>query len=187
MKNHVLAIALLLACGLAVPLATAADGTITLTGEITGTTCTISGGTGGVAGSGANFPVVLDKVQASALSTEGATASAKPFFIYVGGGASCADATKVAVLYESTSPAINPATGNLRNMPPKTAAAKVEVQILDGATRKPMDLRTGHASSTATVTGGLATLPFAARYIATGGAAGAGLVTTAVQYSVIFP
>ncbi len=187
MKNHVLAIALLLACGLAVPLATAADGTITLTGEITGTTCTISGGTGGVAGSGANFPVVLDKVQASALSTEGATASAKPFFIYVGSGASCADATKVAVLYESTSPAINPATGNLRNMAPKTAAAKVEVQILDGATQKPMDLRTGHASSTATVTGGLATLPFAARYIATGGAAGVGLVTTAVQYSVIFP
>ena len=71
MKNHVLAIALLLACGLAVPLATAADGTITLTGEITGTTCTISGGTGGVAGSGANFPVVLDKVQASALPVPG--------------------------------------------------------------------------------------------------------------------
>ncbi|WP_458752833.1 hypothetical protein [Pseudomonas brenneri] len=90
-------------------------------------------------------------------------------------------------MYESTSPAINPATGNLRNTAPKTTAAKVEVQILDGATLQPMDLRTGHASTTATVTGGLATLPFAARYIATGGAAGVGLVSTAVQYSVIFP
>ncbi|WP_314384781.1 fimbrial protein [Pseudomonas brenneri] len=187
MKNNLLAMVMLLASGFVVSVACAADGTITLTGEVTGTTCTISGGTGGVAGSGANFPVVLDKVQASALSTAGATASSKPFFIYVGGGASCADATKVAVLYESTSPAINPATGNLRNTAPKTAAAKVEVQILDGATLLPMDLRTGHASTTATVTGGLATLPFAARYIATGGAAGVGLVSTAVQYSVIFP
>ena len=71
MKNNVLAIALLLACGFVIPTASAADGTITLTGEITGTTCTISGGTGGVAGSGANFPVVLDKVQASALPVPG--------------------------------------------------------------------------------------------------------------------
>ncbi|NNA91992.1 fimbrial protein [Pseudomonas gessardii] len=187
MKSNLLMSVLLLASGFIAPLAIAADGTITLTGEITGTTCTISGGTGGVAGSGANFPVVLDKVQASALASDGATASSKPFFIYVGGGASCADATKVAVLYESTSPAINPATGNLRNTAPKTAAAKVEVQIIDGATLKPLDLRTGHASTTATVTAGLATLPFAARYVATGGAAGVGLVSTAVQYSVVFP
>ncbi|WP_458752834.1 hypothetical protein [Pseudomonas brenneri] len=52
MKNNLLAIVMLLASGFLVPVASAADGTITLTGEITGTTCTISGGTGGVAGSG---------------------------------------------------------------------------------------------------------------------------------------
>ncbi|WP_095108446.1 fimbrial protein [Pseudomonas sp. Irchel 3E20] len=187
MKKCVQAIALLAASSLAATSAFAADGTITITGEIGGTTCTISGGTGGAPGSGANFPVVLNKVQTSSLAADGVTAGAKPYFIYVGGSATCPDGTIVAVMYETTSPAINPATGNLRNTAATSPAANVEVQIVDEATKTPMDLRTGQNSTTATVNAGLATLPFAAQYIATGGAAGAGIVSTAVQYSVTFP
>ncbi|MFC6338801.1 type 1 fimbrial protein [Pseudomonas sp. CCM 7891] len=188
MKKQILAMALLATYSLVTSSAIAANGTINISGLISGTTCTISGGTGGNPGSGANFPVVLDRVQTSALGENGATAASKPFFIYVGGtGTTCPNGTKVAVLYEASSPAINPATGNLRNTATATPADKVEVQIVDAAANTPMDLRSGQNSTIATVTGGLATLPFAARYIATGGAATAGIVSTSVQYSVTFP
>ncbi len=186
MKKQTLAFALLAICGLGASSAFAADGTISISGSITGSTCTISGGTGAAPGSGANFPVALDRVQASALSSAGATAGDKRYFIHVG-GATCPEGTKVAVLYEATSPAINPATGNLKNTATATPASKVEVQIVDGAINSPMDLRLGQASTMATVTGGTASMPFYARYIATGGAAGQGLVNTSVQYTVTFP
>ncbi len=187
MKKHTLAAAVLALCGFAASSAYAADGTITITGSVSGTTCTISGGTGASPGSGANFPVVLDRVQTSALKAAGDRAGSKRYFVYVGGSGGCPNGTKVAVRYEPTSPGINPATGNLRNTATATPASRVEVQILDGASNTPMDLRVGNNSTVATVTNGLATLPFYARYIANGGAAGAGNVTSSVQYSVTFP
>jgi len=187
MKKYTLAATLLAVSGFCAGSVFAADGTISITGAITGTTCTISGGTGAAPGSGANFPVVLPTVQSSALAGNGATAGSKAYAIYVGGNATCPDGTKVAVLYEATSPAINPAIGNLKNMASATPASNVEVQIVDAAINKPIDLRASQNSTPATVTGGIATLPFHARYIATGGAAGKGLVSTNVQYSVTFP
>lgn len=186
MKTHTLAAAFVTIFGFTAGSASAADGTISITGAITGTTCTISGGTGAAPGSGANFPVVLNTVQTTALASAGQTAAAKQYFIHVG-GASCPEGTQVAVLYEATSPAINPATGNLKNMATATPATNVEVQIVDGAVNTPMDLRTGNTATTATVSGGVASMPFYARYIATGGAAGQGLVSTNVQYTVTFP
>ncbi|NWD26652.1 type 1 fimbrial protein [Pseudomonas yamanorum] len=187
MKKQLLAMALLAASGVMATTVSAADGTITISGEVRGTTCTISGGTGVSPGSGSNFPVALSTVQTTALSSAGQTAGTRPFFVYVGGNASCPDGTVVAVLYEAGSPNINPATGNLRNVAAATPASNVEVQLVDGAVNRPIDLRSGLNSTPATVTSGLATLPFAARYIATGGPAGAGLVNTSVQYSVTFP
>ncbi|NWC91844.1 MULTISPECIES: fimbrial protein [unclassified Pseudomonas] len=187
MKKQLLAMALLAASGVMATTVSAEDGTITISGEVKGTTCTISGGTGVSPGSGNNFPVVLPTVQTSALSTGGQTAGAKPFYVYVGGSPTCPDGTVVAVLYEASSPNINPATGNLRNVAAATPATNVEVQLVDGAVNRPIDLRSGLNSTPATIVGGLATLPFSARYIATGGAAGAGLVNTSVQYSVTFP
>ena len=133
MTKQTLAAAVLALCGFAASSAHAADGTITITGSVSGTTCTISGGTGASPGSGANFPVVLDRVQTSALKAAGDTAGAKRYFVYVGGSGGCPDGTKVAVRYEPTSPGINPATGNLRNTATATPASRVEVQILDGA------------------------------------------------------
>ncbi|MGY2291022.1 fimbrial protein [Pseudomonas sp. SDO528_S397] len=188
MKRPISALAMLL---MIVPAARAADGEITVTGAINGTTCSISGGTGPGPGPGAdaNFPVLLATVQASALKSAGQTAGSTPFFIHVGGAAgTCPDGTVVAVLYESNSPAINPATGNLVNRAPATPAPaeNVEVEIADGVTHQRIDLRAGVNSSSATVTGGTATLPFSAHYIATG-VATAGPVSTSVLYSVTFP
>lgn len=185
MKKRVLASVFLLANGVAAISACAADGTITLTGEITGTTCSIGGGTGAAPSTHPDFSVPLSKVQASALKAPGQTAGAKPFFIHVG---ACPQDTVVAVLYESSSPAINPATGNLRNLAPAKPkpADHVEVQIVDGATNQPMDLRLGANSTSAKIpASGEATLPFTAQYFATG-AATAGPVSTQVLYSATF-
>ena len=187
MKKQLLAIVLMAASGVMASAVSAEDGVITISGEVKGTTCTISGGTGVSPGSGNNFPVVLPAVQTSALSSGGQTAGAQPFFVYVGGSPSCPVGTVVAVRYEAGSPNINPATGNLRNVAAATPAPNVEVQLVDSAVNSPIDLRSGLNSTPATITGGLATLPFAARYIATGGPAGVGLVNTSVQYSVTFP
>ena len=186
MNKIALAVVFLAATGVVALPALAVDGTITVSGEISGTTCSISGGSGSTPGASPDFAVPLSKVQVSALKSAGQTAGAKPFFIQVG---ACPKDTVVAVLYESSSPAINPATGNLINRAPATPkpASFVEVQMVDGATNKPMDLRLGLKSSSATVpASGAVTLPFAAQYIATGTAT-PGPVSTQVLYSVTFP
>ncbi|MCF5722562.1 fimbrial protein [Pseudomonas syringae] len=163
-----------------------ADGTITISGAIEGSTCTITGGAGPAPGSAADFAVTLDKVQASSLAAEGQTAAGKPFFIHIGGTA-CA-ASSVAVLFEPGSPSINPSTGNLRNTAPTSAATNVEVQIVDASTNRPIDLRLGTSSTALPVpTGSTVTLPFLAQYVATGGTAGSGAFQTSVLYSVTFP
>ncbi|NVZ84481.1 type 1 fimbrial protein [Pseudomonas yamanorum] len=187
MKKHVSGLArLLMAAALVSGSLSAADGTITLTGEIKASTCTISSGTSGAAGSGADFVVALDNVQAGSLA--GGASPSKDFFISVGGAAgTCADNTKVAVLFERSSPAINPVTGNLSNTAAAPAAANVEVQIIDTVANTPIDLGKGQASTVATVTGGKATVPFAARYVAHGGVAGPGAFKTEVQYWVTYP
>ncbi|TFY94216.1 type 1 fimbrial protein [Pseudomonas nabeulensis] len=165
----------------------AADGTITITGEILGSTCTISGGTSATPGTTANFPVVLERVQASALSAEKAVAAYKPFFIHIGGGATNCPAQSVAVLFERNSPAISAITGNLINQS-TTPAANVEVQIIDVTANAALNLSLGTPSTTVAVgASGTATLPFAAQYVAVGGAAEPGNVSTSVQYSVTFP
>lgn len=163
----------------------AADGTVTVTGQITGTTCPITGGTGPAPGSGANFPVALDKVQTSALKAAGEVAGSKPFFIYVGDSTSPCTAQSVAVLFESTSPGIDPLTGNLRNTA-ASPATNVQVQIVDGTLNTPIDLRLGAQSTPVIPANGIATLPFAARYIATGTVAEGG-VQADVLYSIAFP
>ncbi|OAE12403.1 fimbrial protein [Pseudomonas simiae] len=186
MKKTRLAAALLAATGVATLPVFGADGTISLTGEITGTTCSISGGSGSAAGTSSNFAVALGKVQASALKTKGQTAGTTPFFVRVG---ACPKDTAVAVLFESSSPTINPATGNLKNQAPATPkpASLVEVQIVDGTTHRPMDLRLALHSSPAKVPeSGEVSLPFAAQYLATG-AATPGPVSTQVLYSITFP
>nr|WP_281416156.1 hypothetical protein [Collimonas antrihumi] len=129
-------------------------------------------------------------VQTTALAAAGSVAAAKPFSIQLGtaGGATCPDGTRAAILYEPTSPMINPVTGNLRNTVGATHATNVEVQILDGNNgNAAMNLASGVASAEVTAAGGTAMLPFMAQYIAVGGAATVGLVDTSVQYSVTYP
>lgn len=180
MKSKWIAISILIAANTAL----AADGNITITGEITGTTCAVSGGSGAPPGAGSDFSIVLDKVQTSALSAIGQVAGSKPFFIQIG-DASCT-AGSAAVLFESTSPAVNRVSGNLINLA-ASGATNVEVRIVDLLANKEIHLGLGGRSTVATLVSGVATLPFAAQYIAVNGPATAGPVETGVQYSVTFP
>ena len=189
MKKNALIVALLAAAGFIATPAFAVDGTITITGEIKGQTCTVSGGPGTV-GTGSDFSVQLLPVQTTALAAAGAVAAAKPFSIVLGAdaGATCPDGTRAAILFDTTSAAINPVTGNLANLATGTPATNVEVQILDSnAANAPLNLATGTPSSEVTVAGNTAVLPFQAQYIAVGGASTVGLVDTNVRYTVIFP
>nr|WP_240950626.1 hypothetical protein [Collimonas pratensis] len=129
-------------------------------------------------------------VQTTALAVAGNVAAAKPFSIVLGagGGATCPDGTRAAILFDTTSTAINPATGNLANQAATTPAGNVEVQILDSAAgNAAIDLRAGTASSEVTVAGNAAVLPFQAQYIAVGTGSTVGLVDTSVRYTVVFP
>lgn len=190
MKKQALIIAILAAAGFTGPAASAADGTITFTGEVQGLTCVVSGGTGTTVGTGGDFSVALDKVQTSSLATAGAAAGGKRFTINLsaGSGASCPNGTRAAILFEPSSPGIDSASGNLKNTATTNPAANVEVQILDaGAGNAPIDLRLGNKSQEVTVASNTATLPFIAQYLASGGAASAGQVASSVQYSVVYP
>lgn len=186
MKRKGLAIVLFAVSGVLIGPARAADGQITITGLITDTTCPISGSTSAAPGTSPDFPVALKHVQASALKAIGDTASYTPFFIHIGGGANCT-VPSVAVLFERSSPMINPATGNLLISAAGTPATNVEVQIVDVTANAAIDLRLAASSSPVPLVSGVVTsLPFAAQYVATG-AAGPGTVDTSVQYSVTFP
>ncbi len=187
MKRIGLTIVLFTVGGLMVGPGFAADGQIDITGLITDTTCPITGSTSAAPGTSANFPVKLPSVQASALKASGDTAAYTPFFIHIGGGTNCS-APSVAVLFERNSPMINPATGNLQISTAGSPATNIEVQIVDVSANAPIDLRLAANSTGVALTAGtVATLPFAAQYIAAGGAAGPGTVVTSVQYTVTFP
>ena len=189
MKKQALIVALLAASGFASTSVFAADGTIDVTGAIQGMTCTISGGPGTTPGAGSDFGVELLTVHTSSLAAAGEVAAAKLFNIQLGtdGTAPCPVGTRAQVLYEVTSPLINPLTGNLRNAAATDPATNVEIQILDGSNgNTPMNLASGDLSAEVTTAGPATLLPFAAQYIATGGAATVGNVETSVQYSVKF-
>ncbi|AMP16318.1 fimbrial protein [Collimonas pratensis] len=190
MKKNALIVALLAAAGFIATPAFAVDGTITITGEIKGLTCTVSGGPGTTPGTGGDFSVDLLPVQTTALAAAGNVAAAKPFSIMLGTGpgATCPDGTRAAILFDTTSTAINPATGNLANQATGTPATNVEVQILDSTNANaPINLAAGTASAEVTAAGGTALLPFQAQYIAVGGGATVGPVDTSVRYTVVFP
>ena len=163
----------------------AVDGTINISGKITGSTCTISNSTG--TGT-STFTVTLPTVATSALSTLGAVAGTTPFSINLSGCTFLA-AGNVSTYFEPSSANVL-ADGNLKN----TAATNgVEVRLLnDGLTPIALNQPSGSQnSSTAAVTtsGTSATLKYFAQYIAPGaaGSVSGGAVTAQVQYSVTYP
>ena len=166
--------------GLASLGAHAADGTITINGTVTDTTCSINGNT---AGSDTSKTITLPTVTASSLAAMGATAgTSQPAdleFKLTG----CTTGTKAIASFEN-GPNVDQDTGNLTNN--GGTAANVQVQLLNGS-MQPINITTNSNNQLETnggaITSGAADLKYFARYYATG-AATAGSVNTSVQFSM---
>ena len=179
MKLSTIATALTVAlAAAAVAPAMAADGKVTINGEITATTCVINaGGTGSP-----NQTVTLPTVSTTALDAAGKTAGEKAFYFDLS-GTSCAGTAKMH--FESATSPVNLATNNLENQAATTPARYVEVSILNADGSKIL-LSDSSNSQDVVIdpTTNTARMNYFARYEAVGQAAEQGLVTTFFDYSI---
>lgn len=173
MKKFLTAGAALVGFGLS-NLALAHDGTITITGHVSSSTCTIT--------TQNDQTVTLDPVSQSSLGP-GQNAGFKPFPISV---SKCAAGTKVKAKFELDS-SVNPVDGTLKNLVKGADASNVAIQLFN-KDREPINLFSG-ANNNEEVAGGTGdvTLGFFAAYLApVGEAVKPGDVSTQVTYTMSY-
>jgi major type 1 subunit fimbrin (pilin) len=160
--------------------ANAADGTITFTGAVTDTTCSIDAKTVGAADKNITLPTVTNSTLGAKGSTAGATAATDLTFALSG----CSTETKAVARFEN-GPTIDQSTGYLTNQAP-AGAENVQVRLLN-ASHMPINVVTGEnndmAGNGVAIVSGNADLKYFAEYYATGKAT-AGPINTSVQYTV---
>lgn len=157
------------------PAAHAADGTINITGTINSSTCKING-----ANSPATVAVTLPTVSTTALNAAGSVAGRTAFNLALTG---CGALTKATTFFEPGPTVLS--DGNLKNA--SGTATGVEVQLLNNDFSA-IALNGGASaqnSQSVTLASGAGTLNYYAQYFATT-AAGAGSVSTSVQFSMIY-
>ena len=175
MKKTLLAIPLLV---LATSSVFAADGTITINGQVTDKTCTVNAGTT------KDFTVTLPTVSQSVLAVAGDTAGRTPFTINLTG---CTAGSKVATYFEPGA-TVDFSTGRLNNA--SGTATNVQVQLL-GSNNTAIPVLAAGAGGVQTnsqlvaVTDGAANLNYYAQYYATD-ASTPGSVATSVKYTIIY-
>jgi major type 1 subunit fimbrin (pilin) len=160
--------------------ANAADGTITFTGTVSDTTCSINGVTSGTS---ADKSITLPNVTAGTLSSTGATAgtsSPTDLALTLSG---CSGAATKAIAHFENGSTVDQTSGNLINA---GNATNVQVRLLN-AKMQPINITTNAnnqlATDGVTITGGAASPKYFAQYFATGKAT-AGTVNTSVQYTM---
>lgn len=159
----------------------ATDGTITINGEVTATTCKISGN-----GQGADFTVTLPTVSATQLSTAGVTAGRTPFKMEL---TECVPTGGNVGVYFEPGLNVNTQTGRLINTAATGSAKNVEIGLLNNDTSV---INLGSAAQASQnmktvviAADGTATLNYFAEYASTGSAT-SGTVTTSSLYSVVY-
>jgi major type 1 subunit fimbrin (pilin) len=168
--------------------ALASDGTITFTGSVDASTCTVV-----TTGTGGSFTVALPQVSSGTLAAVGKTAGDTAFTIKLTG---CSDiAGNVSTNFEAGT-ATDLSTGRLNNTTLAGGATNVQIQLLNATNGSPIVVGSPGASQNsqsvaltsdgATPPTGIATLNYFARYYATG-ASTAGSVSSLVTYSMILP
>ncbi|MXN74340.1 type 1 fimbrial protein [Burkholderia sp. 4701] len=153
------------------------DGTVTITGSLSGATCDIKVNNGNE-----NGTVQLPSVGASSLSEKGKTTGATNFTIALG---NCTNATGKSVrAFFEAGPNVNTTDGTLTNRAATNAAGNVSVQLLgmDGNALKAGDVSQRNGGSVPLVNNA-ATMVYGAQYYAQG-VATAGSVSTSVTYSI---
>ncbi|MDR5778892.1 fimbrial protein [Caballeronia sp. LZ065] len=177
MKKNVLALVALLA-GAACGAAHASGGTLTINGQLTASTCQVSGngGTG-------DFTVTLPTIAASDFAEAGRSGGNTPFNLAL---TNCTpDTGNVHAFWESGANTLP--NGNLKNT---GTASNVEVQLVDvNNGLKVIDVSKTDGAQNAqdvAIAGGRATLRYAAQYTTPTGGATAGTVSTVVTYSMSY-
>lgn len=164
-----------IACVFIAQSAFAIDGTISISGEITDTTCGIS------VNNGTNDETVtLPTVSAVALSSVSSVAGTTPFSIVLSG---CTGSTlSNAYAYFEPGTFVETSTGRLNN---NGGAAGVQVRLLDKTSTPIVIGSASQGSVVEDISGGGATLGYYAQYYANG-VVTAGLVTTEVNYTIVY-
>ncbi len=186
MQKRLIPAAVIVAMGL-VSLASikahAADGTITITGSVTDTTCSINGVAGGQQ---SNVLTTLPAVPADALASAGTVAGTSNLGDIRFSLTGCSGTATKAVARFENGPTVDQSSGYLINQASASPAQNVQVRLLN-AQMQPINILTNAnndvAASGATITGGAATLNYFAQYYATGKAQPGG-VSTMVQYTM---
>ncbi|MBL5902964.1 fimbrial protein [Serratia fonticola] len=158
--------------------ALAADGTITINGTITDTTCDIS-----VNNQSKDATVTLPTISISALPTVGATAGATPFSIAL---TNCAGATlNTASTFFEAGAYVEQSTGRLNNSASGTAT-NVQVQLLNANLGSIM-AGSAHSQGDVVVdiSSGGGVMNYFAQYYANGTVT-PGTVNTQVDYTIIY-
>jgi major type 1 subunit fimbrin (pilin) len=176
MKNqHIVLSVITAAAALLSTGAQATDGTVTFTGAVTATTCTVNAGS-------PSFTVTLPTVSVSALSTAGATAGSTAFQIAL---TACTAGASVSTYFEPGA-TVDSTTSRLKNA---GTATNVQVGLLNGDDSSAILAGAAQASQNShstPITAGAATLKYFAQYVANGAAAGAGSVSASVTYTLIY-
>ncbi|HBT4791449.1 TPA: type 1 fimbrial protein [Klebsiella quasipneumoniae subsp. similipneumoniae] len=160
----------------------AVDGTITINGKITDTTCTIS-----VDGGSNDATVTLPTVSASSLSAVGQTAGATPFTISLSG---CSGTSlNTASTYFEPGAYVDSTTGRLNiDTTAADAATNVQVELLNAdmnAIVAGASTANGQNDVPVDISSGSGMLNYFAQYYATGSST-AGSVTTQVDYTMTY-
>jgi major type 1 subunit fimbrin (pilin) len=169
--------------GLASLGAQAADGTISFTGTVSNTTCSINGT---ASGTPANLSVVLPTVSAGTLSAQGSVAGTSgPSDMTLALTGCTGGATKAIATFEN-GPTVDQANGYLTNQATTGPANNVEIRLLN-ASLQPINITTGLNNAIdgngATITSGSGNLKYFAQYYSKG-AVTPGAVSTSVQYTM---
>ncbi|WNC92930.1 fimbrial protein [Paraburkholderia sp. FT54] len=161
----------------------AADGTITFTGSVSDTTCSINGVT---SGSPADIAVTLPPVPAGALASAGATAGTTNSGAIQMQLTGCSGAATKAVARFENGSTVDQSNGYLVNQSVAAPAQNVEIRLLN-ANLQPINILSGSNNDVATngapIAAGNATVNYFAQYYATGKAQ-AGAVTSSIQYTM---
>lgn len=154
----------------------ATDGTITINGAITDTTCGVS------VNNGTNdATVTLPTISSSALGSANAVAGTTPFTIALTG---CTGSTlSNAYAHFESGATVETATGRLNN---SGSAANVQVRLLN---KNSLPIFVGSASQSDVredISTGSATLNYYAQYFTPNGSVGPGTVAAQVEYTMIY-
>ncbi|WP_168791901.1 fimbrial protein [Paraburkholderia aromaticivorans] len=161
----------------------AADGTITFTGSISDTTCSINGVT---SGNPADIAVTLPPVPAGALASAGATAGTTNAGAIQMQLTGCSGAATKAIARFENGSTVDQSNGYLANQSMVAPAQNVEIRLLN-TNMQPINILTESnndiSANGAPITAGNATVKYFAQYFATGKAA-AGSVSSSIQYTM---